>query len=54
MEQKLNDLSEKMMNKIDEKFKAASSLLPPSINDEFGSDIATTGADILLMDRDNG
>ena len=28
MEQKLNDLREKMMNKIDEKFKATLSLLP--------------------------
>ena len=34
MEQKLDDLSEKMMNNIDEKFMAASSLLLPAIHDE--------------------
>ena len=53
MEKKLNDLSEKMMKKIDDKFMAASSLLSPAIHDELGSGIVTGGADIFQMDRDS-
>ena len=41
MEQEL----EKMMNKIDEKFKAASSLLPDAIDDELEYDVSTGGVD---------
>ena len=50
MEQKINDLSEKIINKIDERFKVASSILPPTIDDELGSDIATGRADIFQID----
>ena len=53
MEQKFNNFSEKTMKKINEKFMATLSLLPPAILDEFGSDIATDGADIVQMDRDS-
>ena len=52
MEQILNDLSEQMMNKIDEKFIAASSLLAPTIDDELGSYIATGEGKIFQMDKD--
>ena len=51
MEQKLSDLSKAMMNKIDEKFQAASSLLPPAINDENNSDIA--GGNTFVVDNDS-
>ena len=51
MEQKLNDLSEKMMKKVNENFMAASSLLLPAIHDELSSHITTGGADIFQMDR---
>ena len=47
MEQKLNDLNKIMMNTIDEKFMAASFLLPSAIHDESGCDITAEGADIL-------
>ena len=41
------------MKKIDEKFKATSSLFLPAIDDELCSDIATGGANIFQMDGDS-